>query len=144
MTDDQTEGHATEIDPSDVESELERLYLQSKMPLAEIDDYVTLHEAGGERKYVQVDFIVSGEQMATDALPVPDTFDEESDLITLLHFTESSPGHLNDLLGKRVPYYDGRVRYDVMRKVLRMEEEAISDWDRERRIKKAEEEVDRL
>lgn len=142
MTEDQTDGHATEIDPSEVEGELERLYLQSTMPLAEIDDYVTLHD--GERQYIRIEFIVSGEQMATDALPVPDTFDEESDLITLLHFTESSPGHLNDLLGKRVPYYDGRVRYDVMRKVLRMEEEAISDWDRERRIKKAEEEVDRL
>jgi hypothetical protein len=131
------ENPAQEIDHSEIEDELQRLYLQERMPEAEITNTIPLKKAGGEKVLV-VEFGVSGGGERMDTLPTPDRFKpEQSDLATLIEFVGATPGNLSELVGQRVPFYDGEIRYDVMRQVLRAEENSVTEWEYEKRMKKA-------
>lgn len=137
---------ADDLTLEDVERDLSEKRLEATNLQAEVTDLDPVTKAVGhtdERPGVMVSYETVAGSSAADWLPVPDEYDHErSDLATLLDFTGADPNDLDSLKGQRVPFEEGRVRYDAMRQVLDSAAAANYDWDAEKRREKAQELLD--
>lgn len=122
----------------DIGQRLGEQALKQQVQKAEIESVLATENDSG-RSMLRVSYEKVTGDVVDDALPVPQGHYDfrQSDLVTLIEFTKSSPNEPEELIGSRVPFKQEAVRYDTMRTVLSFERSASTEWTPQKLMDKA-------